>query len=226
MINKKHGIEFYKMTYQEYLAYGASLNDPSRGDDRIKVTPMDEEQWEVFRQEKLLELQNSAKISVMDEFKEVLARNEKVILFSDSDEFPNTHFLDNVTVMRQCEMLLDYPSIFFVKSKYKVFHCMGHNAKHSELFNFMLKGQGYTDRGATLVLYKNGAEIARGYDMFLKHDDSAERLKEWITKIYFYSMTYGEYLHHCASSPKCIEPLSEEGWEKSKQKYGKGDKDK
>ena len=105
------------------------------------------------------------------EYKKALQEHERVIVYCDADEFPNSDFLTNRSIMYECEKLLG--------EDYKVIYVWGHMASYSDMCYIIY---GVVDNMSPyIVLYKNGIEIARTDETFIEDIRNAPmKLANWI----------------------------------------------
>lgn len=112
-------------------------------------------------------------------YKKALCEHERVIVYLDSDEYPNADFLTNKGIMRECEKLLG--------DDYKVIYAWGHMNDYSGMC-FAIYGV-LDNMSPYIVLYKNGVEVARSSETYKnsfpgfirgKSASPSAKLADWI----------------------------------------------
>ena len=112
-------------------------------------------------------------------YKKALCEHERVIVYLDSDEFPNIDFLTNRGIMYKCEKILG--------DNYKVIYAWGHMNCYKGMCDVIYGS--LDNMSPYIVLYKNGIEVIRSdktyKDSYLDHGkeifvDPSEKLADWI----------------------------------------------
>jgi hypothetical protein len=108
----------------------------------------------------------------LHQFKETLLKNERVIVYLDADEFPNSMFVTNLHIMDEVKKLLG--------DKYKVLYVWDHLDKNYKI-GCLIHGV-VINMSPYIVLYKNGIEAARIDNTFLDERGMilSEKLEIWI----------------------------------------------
>ena len=103
-------------------------------------------------------------------YKKALCEHERVIVYLDSDEFPNVDFLTNKSIMHDCEKLLG--------EDYKVIYAWGHMSSYKGMCDVIY---GVVDNMSPyIVLYKSGTEVARIGETY----KDSKKLANWIREIF------------------------------------------